>query len=282
MKTIMRECMETDKKSRLMSLVTVIRSHIIHDYFMPSKIADYEEIVIAAKKAGYTFETIKSFDDLIESGKIHDSKRMIIRRDVDTKATRIMNGMHEVENKHNARSTCFFRNKIVMPSLIRQIQESGSIASYHYEEVAIYAEKHKLKTKEAVIDAMPEIKEMFAHNLLSFRDKTCLVCDVVASHGDFINVRLGLSNTIILEDMQYRIDLGISREAYDNEQMKYVTCRIADHSTVNFKEVALEAIRRGEPVIYLLTHPRQWGAAPWANTKENASRLFRGLKYDYR
>lgn len=262
-----------------MSIFGAIRFRIYRDYFLPSKVADYEEILVSAKNAGYTFETISSFDELINAGTVYDARRMIIRRDVDTKAVCVMKKLTDAEIKHGARSTCFFRNKTIMPALIPRIVAGRSIASYHYEEIAAVAEEKHLKDKDAVMNAMPEIRDLFKRNLAMFREKTSMPCQVVAAHGDFINVKLGISNTAILEDGQLRRDLGIQREAYDKEQMSYVACRIADHATNNFKEETLRAIERNEPVIYLLMHPRQWGAAPWANTKENVSRLIRGIKY---
>lgn len=262
-----------------MSIIGAIKFHLYHDYFLPSKINDYEEILSKAKDAGYTFETISSFDELSKNGVVNDAKRMIIRRDVDTKAFNVMKKLLDSEIKYGARCTYFFRNKTICKILIPKIVAGGGIVSYHYEEIATIADAKHLKNKEAVMNAMPEIRELFKRNLAIFREKSSMPCDVVASHGDFINVRLGISNTTILEDNQLRKDLGIQREAYDKEQMSYVTCRIADHATDKFKEETLQAIERNEPVIYLLTHPRQWGAAPWANTKENVSRLIRGIKY---
>ncbi|MFX4263241.1 hypothetical protein ACOBQJ_13720 [Pelotomaculum propionicicum] len=262
-----------------MSILRAIWFRIYNDYFLPSKVADYEEILVSAKNACYTFETFSSFDELINTGTVYDAKRMIIRRDVDTKAVCVMKKLIDAEIKHSARSTCFFRNKTIMRTLIPQIVAGGGMASYHYEELATYAEAKRLRQKEAVSNALPEIRALFERNIMRFRSMTGMPCTVVAAHGDFINVKLGVSNTVILEDIELRNRLGIQREAYDAAQMQYVTCRIADHATDKFKEETLQAIERNEPVIYLLTHPRQWGAAPWANTKENVSRLIRGIKY---
>ena len=78
------------------------------------------------------------------------------------------------------------------------------------------------------------------------------------------------------EGLKYLI---IRREAYDPEQMDHVTCRIADQNSPDFMKETRLAIERNEPVIYLLTHPRQWGADWNANTRDNVSRLIRGLLY---
>ena len=88
---------------------------------------------------------------------------------------------------------------------------------------------------------------------------------------------LQCTNTEILESAPFRESCGIAREAYDIEQMRYVTCRIADQSSKNFVEEAACAMQRGEPVLYLLTHPRQWGADFRANAREDFLRLYHGI-----
>ena len=79
-------------------------------------------------------------------------------------------------------------------------------------------------------------------------------------------------------DDRVRQSCGIIREAYDAEHMDLLTCRIADQKEgESFTGKALSALRRGEPVIELLTHPRQWNSPVWVNLKEEISRLYRGL-----
>jgi hypothetical protein len=45
----------------------------------------------------------------------------------------------------------------------------------------------------------------------------------------------------------------------------------------NFTSKAIAAIERGEPVLELLTHPRQWNSPIWVNLKEEIGRVIRGL-----
>lgn len=164
-------------------------------------------------------------------------------------------------------------------ALAREVEEAGGEVSYHYEEIASWALRRRLKTREAVLAEMPEIRASFLKNLEDFRRVTGSPCTAVASHGDFVNRKLKLANTEILLDPALRQQAGILREAYDEEQACYVTCWIADQGNPRFVEEALATIAREEAVIYLLTHPRQWKAAPLANTRDNLTRAINGLRF---
>lgn len=251
-----------------------------NDYCLRPRINEYEQLIEEANNAGYSFETLSSFDELIQNNTIDSQKRMVIRCDVDTKASSIMKQLINTNIRHGVRSTTFFRDKTIMREVISDIVEKeGGIASYHYETIALYAEKHRIHNVEALMSEISEIRDCFSKEITMFRKKTGQMCQVVASHGDFINIKLGISNTVVLSDGSIRELCGITREAYDIEQMKYVTCRVADHSSRDFCGEVKSAINRNEPVIYMLIHPRQWGSDVIANTCENASRLYRGVKY---
>ena len=92
-----------------------------------------------------------------------------------------------------------------------------------------------------------------------------------------MNIMIGCPS-LVLVDNRVRQSCGIIREAYDAAHMDMLTCRIADQKEGDsFTEKALSALRSGEPVLELLTHPRQWNSPVWVNLKEEISRLYRGL-----
>ena len=71
---------------------------------------------------------------------------------------------------------------------------------------------------------------------------------------------------------------GIIREAYDKEHMGVLTCRLADQILGdNFTKEAIGAIKRGEHVLELLTHPRQWNSPIIINLKEEIQRICKQL-----
>ena len=161
--------------------------------------------------------------------------------------------------------------------LMQEIAEAGGEASYHYEEIATYCYRHHIKTKEEMLRHVEEIKDLFIAQYAKFKAKTGQPCLTVASHGDYINTRFKYQNKELIDE-RVRRETGIVREAYDAPHMQALTCRIADQVEMEaFTEKAVAAIESGEPVIELLTHPRQWNSPVWVNLKEEVGRAVRGV-----
>lgn len=153
----------------------------------------------------------------------------------------------------------------------------GGESSYHYEEIATYCYKHHIKNRDVAMIHIEDIRNLFVSNIRRFREITGQPCITVASHGDYLNTRFKLQNYTLMNE-RVRKESGIIREAYDRERMDLLTCRIADQDEGDsFTTKVLEAIERGEPVIELLTHPRQWNSPFWVNLKEEFSRVIRGI-----
>lgn len=160
---------------------------------------------------------------------------------------------------------------------MRDIEEAGGEASYHYEEIATFCYKHKIRSKEVVLSRIEEIRDLFIVNIAKFRKETGTKCLTVASHGDYVNTKLRLENKELINE-RVRLATGIIREAYDSEHFDVLTFRLADQAERdNFTPKAIDAIKRGEPVLELLTHPRQWDSPIWINLKEEIVRLIKGL-----
>lgn len=254
-----------------------IKDRIYNDFFRPSKEAEYEKILAAAQEAGYEFHTMLSFEGVIANGVEEGKRYLVLRRDIDTADFKILEKMLQLEAKYNARATYYFRWNTLNVQLMKRITMCGGEASYHYEEVATYAYCHRLRSADAVKSNMESIRALFVENLKRFRKVTGLPCVTVASHGDYVNTKLQLQSKELMCD-NIRQECGILREAYDKEHFDLLTCRIADQVEVNnFTNKALEAIKRGEPVLELLTHPRQWNSPVWVNLKENVIRVLKGL-----
>jgi hypothetical protein len=71
-------------------------------------------------------------------------------------------------------------------------------------------------------------------------------------------------------------------EAYDVET--HVSARVADGVPPRGWRPSdpLDAIRRGEPVVAVLLHPRAWGRAPLVNARADLQRLGEGCAYRLR
>lgn len=254
-----------------------IKKRLYDDFFRPSKEREYEEILKTAKKCGYEFHTMLSFEELIEGGINSDKKYLILRRDIDTADSYILRKFLEIEKKCGARATYYFRWNTIDKKLMRDIEEAGGEASYHYEEIATFCYKHKIRSKEVVLSRIEEIRDLFIANIAKFRKETGTKCLTIASHGDYVNTKIRLQNKEIINE-RVRLATGIIREAYDSEHFDVLTFRLADQvERDNFTPKAIDAIKRGEPVLELLTHPRQWNSPIWINLKEEIVRLIKGL-----
>lgn len=254
-----------------------LKKRIYNDFFRPSKENDYEQILKCACDNGYEFHTILSFEEIVDGGKKEGKKYLILRRDIDTADFGILRKMLSLEKKYGARATYYFRWNTLNVKLMRDVADSGGEASYHYEEVASYCYKHHIKDNPTMMSHLENIRDFFISQYAKFKDLTGQPCLTVASHGDFVNSIVGAPSLILMDD-RVRKECGIVREAYDSEHMDMLTCRIADQVEMeNFTSKAIAAIERGEPVLELLTHPRQWNSPIWVNLNEEVSRVVKGL-----
>jgi predicted glycosyltransferase len=94
----------------------------------------YDNLLRAAKKAGYSFYTFQDYCENKTKGRY-----IILRHDVDLKAENSLETA-KIEAAHGIRSTYYFRyvpqsNK---PHIIRQIAALGHEIGYHYEEMSIF------------------------------------------------------------------------------------------------------------------------------------------------
>ena len=254
-----------------------IKERLYEDFFRPSKEDDYEMIIKTAKDKGYEFHTVLSFEDILRSGIEKEKKYLILRRDIDTADYKILRKFLEIEKKYGARSTSYFRWNTYNTHLMSEIENCGGESSYHYEEIASFCYRHRIRMKEIAIERMEEIRNLFIDNIKKFRKVTGMKCLTVASHGDYVNTKFQFQNKELMDE-RVRQATGIIREAYDLEHMSALTCRIADQvEGDNTTTKVIEALERGEHVLEVLTHPRQWNSPIWVNLKEEIVRVCKGL-----
>ncbi|MFD2270334.1 hypothetical protein ACFS07_02255 [Undibacterium arcticum] len=119
--------------------------------------------------------------------------------------------------KLGIKSSYYFRISTLDFAFMREIEEYGSEASYHYEEIATFAKKHHIRDPAEIMKRMAEVRAEFVNNFTSIERRFGLKMTTVASHGDFANRRLRLSNTEILKDKELRDRCGIVCESYDKK-----------------------------------------------------------------
>ncbi|WP_426195146.1 hypothetical protein [Massilia sp. DWR3-1-1] len=247
------------------------------DYAMPSQLAKHESAIVAAADAGYAQISVREFVRGLPQRAHAHARTLVHRHDIDTDL-RTARKLFEIEKRHQVRSSFYFRLSTLDFRLMHEIEEYGGEASYHYEELATFAKRHRIKRPTDVMSRLPEIKEEFASNFLSIERTLGSKMTTVASHGDFANRRLKLHNTIILGDAALRTMCGITCEAYDAVLMNNTDIYISDrpHPQYFYPTTPRDALGR-HARIYLLTHPRQFETNWIENTKENLARLYQSL-----
>jgi hypothetical protein len=256
-----------------------ILSRIYSDYGMPSRLTAYEKLICAGKEAGFMQTSVRNFFDSIHTGHPGLAKFIVHRHDIDTDL-RTTRKLFEIEKKHGVQSSYYFRLSTLDFRLMREIEEYGSEASYHYEEIASFAKKYKIKDPDLVRSRLPEIRSIFQENFFWLEKQLGTKMRTVASHGDFANRRLKLNNNEILADRRLREECGIDCEAYDPEFLRHVDIYIADRPPPQYycPISPLTGICQYQRIC-LLTHPRQVETNWKENTKHNISRIVEAVTW---
>ena len=175
----------------------------------------------------------------------------------------------------------FFRLSTLDRAVMSAMSAGGSEVSYHYEELATVAKRRHLRSASEALAALPEARDLFASNLVRLRQSTGLPMRIVAAHGDFMNRRLGVSNSRILDEPTLRRDLGIELETYDEAFQRHVTSAHTDvpHPLYWDPTDPGSAMRAGEPLLSVLVHPRHWRADPLVNARDDALRIVQGVQH---
>jgi hypothetical protein len=258
-----------------------IWQRVYGDFLMPSRLETYRALLETALGAGYVIVSVERFWVLIGAGAVDPARRyLVLRNDIDT-GPQTAAAMWRIEHSLGIEGSHYFRLSTLDLGLMTDIASAGGEASYHYEELATVAKRRHVRTQVGILAHLPESQDLFRANLARLRALTGLPMRVVASHGDFVNRKLGLTNWTILTDAAFRADVGIELETYDEAFMSHVTSRHADLTSRPYWTPAdpLAAIERAEPVAYLLVHPRGWQVERWLNARDDVVRIWEGLRY---
>jgi len=260
-----------------MEKLTTIKNRIYADYFMPSRLEEYEKVIIALIKHGYRHITLRDYAQRLSENRL-EGKYFINRHDIDTDI-KTAKQFFEIEQKHHVVASYYFRTSTLDIAFMKQIEAYGSEASYHFEEIATFAKKHHIKSKEAIKQRLPEIRKVFKKNFLNIEKQLGSKLLTVCSHGDFVNRKLGLTNNILI-DNELRKELGIVCETYDRHIMNGFDIYISDKPYPRFysPDSIFHYINKAQ-VICMLSHPRQWRSDIVVNTADNLRRLYEGLAW---
>ena len=252
-------------------------NRIYSDYLMPSRLAEYDGLVQAAKVAGYTQMSVREF--IVSPQPAPSRPTLVHRHDIDSDL-RTTAKMFAIEARHGITASYYFRLSTLDFGLMREIEAYGSEASYHFEEVADFAKRHHLKRADAVRLRFPEIRAEFARNLRRIERALAIKLRTVASHGDFVNRRLNIINNEILHDPAFRARCGIDCEAYDPSLLERFDLYISDRPPPRYYHPIAPRCAFGRyRSICLLTHPVQWETNWRVNTACNVRRLVEELTW---
>jgi len=251
-----------------------ILHRIYADYLMPSRLHEYEALLIAAKEAGYAQMSIRKFFRGTKAKQV-----LIHRHDIDSDL-RTARKMFDIECRHQVHASYYFRLCTLDIGFMREIEAAGSEASYHYEEIADFAKQHHLHDPSEVRRHFPALRDRFAVNVARITSALGRPLSTVASHGDFANRKLQIINHELLADASLRKRCGIECETYDEVLLSQFDMYISDRKyPVYYKPVSpLEALGN-YPRICLLTHPVQWETNWIDNTRCNFRRLSEGIRW---
>lgn len=256
-------------------------NRIYSDYVMPSRLVEHERLVLRARDAGFDQTSVRQFHRALKEGTA-PQKALVHRHDIDTDL-RTARKLFDLEWKHGIHSSFYFRLCTLDIGLMREIDDYGSEASYHYEELATFAKKHHIGDAAVVRARLPQIRAEFEVNFRAIEQRLGKKMTTVASHGDFANRRLKVSNTEILADKALRVRCGIDCETYDDHLLEQFGTYITDRPAPQYFHpgTPVDALGRHNRIC-LLTHPRQFETNWRENTKSNLLRFYEGLAWQAR
>lgn len=260
--------------------VRTIVHRLYSDYLLENRFSEYQKIIEWAINNTYIVTSLIDYYHMVRKQSLDNTKVLILRHDIDTDVI----GAREffnIEKRLGVKSSFYFRLSTLDREFINEIVQYGSEASYHYEEIATYCKIHKIRDKDRVNAEMSEIRKLFIQNYLHLKESTGLPLLSVASHGDFVNQYIGLSNQVFL-NTEVRERCGILLEAYD-QIIKKDCLSISDTGYPRLWNPfsPQDALLRNVPKINLLTHPRHWRSNIYINTRDNINRMIEGIKYFY-
>lgn len=249
-------------------------NRIYADYLMPSRIGEYERLLISAREYGYTQMSVRSFY------RGTWAKRVLVHRhDIDSDL-RTARKMFALECRHQVHASYYFRLSTIDIDFMRDIESAGSEASYHYEEIADFAKRRRVRDAIEVRRHFPGLRDEFATNVARISAALGRSLATVASHGDFANRKLNIVNHELLADAGLRKRCGIECETYDEALLKQFDVYISDRKyPIYYKPMSpFDALGRYDRIC-LLTHPVQWETNWIDNTRCNFRRLSEGMRW---
>lgn len=256
--------------------MTNIGRRIYSDYMMGDRTPDYEVLLRAAISAGYTLLSVRDF---VERPNVKLERIMVLRHDIDTDPATARR-LFEIERELGARASYYFRLTTLDIALMREIEQYGSEASYHFEELADYAKQHGIHCPSQLRACLAEVEDIFFINFTNIERRSGIKLRTVASHGDFVNRRLGVINHELLQNQALRERCGITYEAYDLALTQCFDIYISDCACPKlYAPYSPRAVFGMHERIYFTSHPVHWRTNWRESSKHNLTRLLESWRW---
>jgi hypothetical protein len=255
-----------------------VATRVYRDYLQRGRLDELLGLILRALQLGYEPRTLSTFAAAPEAG----DRILLLRHDIDSDVPRARR-MWAIERQAGVVGSWFFRRSTWDVPLMRELAAHGCDVGYHYEELSTLVKQRGAATPGQARTLIGPARDRLRAALDELRADSGLPLDVLASHGDFANRAVDVSNVELLEDGGFRARVGVRLEAYDVEG--HVDARSTDSSggrRLWWPSDPLEALERGARVVEVLVHPRAWGAAPLVNARLDLERLVEGGRYALR
>jgi hypothetical protein len=249
------------------------------DFLLPDRLEEYRELLVRANEHGYRTMSIGAHRRAAAASERNGTKVLILRHDVDTDLP-TAKLQFDIERSLEVSASYFFRLSTIDVELMRRVDACGGDVGYHYEELSTVARERGLRTRAAVELHMPEIQDRFRENLRALRATVGLPLGFVAAHGDMANRHLGMRNQELLDDaLRSELDIEVTADA--RAATPGLVSRFSDAAYPSYWKPhdPVIALERGDAVVYVVTHPRQWRRNVRENLSEDLGRLVEGYRY---
>lgn len=261
-------------------------SRLVADLRPGDRGVEYANLLRLALESGYSIMNVREFDARVKDASIAaDEAILAIRHDVDITNAAGNDLFFALETAAGVSSTFYFRLSTLDAHrrLVRRLLRTGHEVGYHFEEGAAVAKRHHLGSRGAVFERRQEVEELFMVNSSRFRRSWNPDLVSVASHGDWVNTRLGFTNNELI-GADTLSAAGLSFEAYDAHLMDAAEVYVSDVA----RPPALwadglglgQALEQRLSPIYVLVHERNWHTNPIANIRQDMVRLVDTARYE--
>jgi hypothetical protein len=250
---------------------------VYRDYLQPDGLDELRRLVGRSLELGYQPTTLSAFAADPGAG----DRVLLLRHDIDSDVRRARR-MWEIERRASMVGSWFFRRSTWDVPFMRELAAAGCDVGYHYEELSTLVKERGAATGDEARALIAPARDRLRAALDELRAGSRLPLDVLASHGDFANRAVDVSNVELLDDAEYRARIGVRLEAYDVEDHVDVRCSDGVGAEYWSPLDPIGALERRAPVVELLIHPRAWGAAPLTNARLDVGRMLDGFRYRLR